>query len=420
MNLINKPRMKILIGAIVLLFSVGSNAELTKQDWKTPGDNLILQDSDTGLEWLKITQTLNMSVNDVMGQWYGNTEIQPLAGNFSEFRYATNTEIEQLYTNFGIKTFDYVRNSENITGAKVAFQALGTSLENTSLQAQYGLGINASNEVIRPRIVWEKLYHGAKALVNTGGLLDTKNKYTGSYLVREIKAPPIPASVKFSEYFFSGNNGNTWTYLKSDFSQFTYTYETINIGVNAGFIKVGNENSGIIFESHGDLITWHEVIGGDALIQPFSLPIDMPLNQDIGLELIALKSHHITVPAGDFNDVIALVWLDRNFPANTMNATLGINAITASAVTKVEWYAKGVGLIKTYGVDAGTGSNDGTLNELFSYGEEILLPSNKSGDIPASDSAGGMLNIYLMIILLLCLISVRAVSLTIVKQRSPL
>src|SRR5438876_5308008 len=67
-------------------------------DWKSPGDGWLLRDTNTNLTWLHLSQTLNRSVNDLMGQFFGNTNILPLVGEFSNFRYATTPEVAQLYT----------------------------------------------------------------------------------------------------------------------------------------------------------------------------------------------------------------------------------------------------------------------------------------------------------------------------------
>lgn len=230
-----------------------------------------------------------------------------------------------------------------------------------------------------------------------GTYIESSTNHTVGVRINVNAAPGTPATIKFSEYFFNGNDGDTWSYVKSDNSQFTYTYESINIGLNAGRIKVGNSSGGIIYESSGDVITWHEVIGEAVLIPPFSFPVDISLDQETGLELIVLKLPNLTVQAGTFDDVIVFAWLDKNFPPNTMNTDLGLNAITASAVTDVDWYAKGVGLIKRYGVDAATGNNDGTMDELLSH--SVV----DSGVVSASESGGGGGSISLLV---LCLFSI--------------
>ena len=57
-----------------------AQAALEKLDWHSAGDGLILHDTNTDLKWLNVTQTLNLSVNDLMGQPFGNTSYLPLVG----------------------------------------------------------------------------------------------------------------------------------------------------------------------------------------------------------------------------------------------------------------------------------------------------------------------------------------------------
>lgn len=216
----------------------------------------------------------------------------------------------------------------------------------------------------------------------------------------EISAQVIP-TVKFIEYYFSGKDGDKWTYINSDATRFTYTYENINVGPNEGCIKIGNSNGGVIFEISADNVIWHELIGEAVLTPPFVFPSDLLLNQQTGLDLVVLRQSNITVQSENYNDVIVLVWLDRNFPSNIMNTTLGLEDITASGVTDVDWYAKGVGLIKRYGVNAETGENDGTMYELLNY---TIASSSQSSVDADSGSGGGKVDFYLICFLLIPLI----------------
>jgi len=52
-------------GAMALTMSVSAHAELQVKDWKAAGDGLITFDTETGLEWLNLSQTLNNSINTI-------------------------------------------------------------------------------------------------------------------------------------------------------------------------------------------------------------------------------------------------------------------------------------------------------------------------------------------------------------------
>ncbi len=189
--------------AAVFFLSITSpaNAALMKLDWKSPGDGLILRDSNTNLEWLNLTQTLNLSVNDIMGQWFGNINILPLAGTFSEFRYASKVEVGQLYTDFGIVTLDNTDIAANWIGANVAFQALGlTGSNNYGVKLQEGLSIDSPGVANAPEIVADIYAKTARAFVFPTPTLnnlydfDGKRATMGSYLVRDVSTVPIPTS----------------------------------------------------------------------------------------------------------------------------------------------------------------------------------------------------------------------------------
>jgi hypothetical protein len=47
----------------MVLASAGASAELIKGDWKSVNDNLSVVDTETGVEWLSLTQTHGMSLN---------------------------------------------------------------------------------------------------------------------------------------------------------------------------------------------------------------------------------------------------------------------------------------------------------------------------------------------------------------------
>ena len=67
--------LKVILGALVLLVSVQSNAALVERDLFSPGDGLVTFDSSSGLEWLDMSLTLELSYNDVIGG-VGNTWIE--------------------------------------------------------------------------------------------------------------------------------------------------------------------------------------------------------------------------------------------------------------------------------------------------------------------------------------------------------
>ncbi len=59
----------ILFATIALFFSASSNSALIDIDWQTSGDNLIIRDTDSGLDWLDLRVTADLSHNTVVLIW---------------------------------------------------------------------------------------------------------------------------------------------------------------------------------------------------------------------------------------------------------------------------------------------------------------------------------------------------------------
>jgi len=83
------------LAGMVLIISSNANATVISLDWRVAGDNLITRDTGSGLDWLDLTETNNMSYDTVQGQL-------GVGGAFEGFRYATNAEVISMWANFGI------------------------------------------------------------------------------------------------------------------------------------------------------------------------------------------------------------------------------------------------------------------------------------------------------------------------------
>lgn len=128
----------------------------------------------------------------------------------------------------------------------------------------------------------------------------------------------------------AGDIGDTWTYENLDNTQFTWTLSEIVSGPNAGFLERGNINSGMVYDLTNDVLTIHEldkspidptwglVLSKIELGQVVTLNDD-PINPS---KYLFWDIPSITVKAGTYNDVLALVWLDENFGANSANTLL--------------------------------------------------------------------------------------------------
>lgn len=96
-----------LISAIVLACSASAaSATIVSQDDAKFGAGALTFDSATGLQWLDLTLSTNLSYTYVLTQFGAG-------GAFEGFRYATLTELNKLETNFGFTSL----NSSNLTVA---------------------------------------------------------------------------------------------------------------------------------------------------------------------------------------------------------------------------------------------------------------------------------------------------------------
>ena len=83
---------------LLLLVWENSWAALVDVDLFTPGDKKLTRDSATGLDWLDLTESTNLSVNDIQGGAGGYVDMG--------FRYATIEELHGLRNAAGSSTSD--------------------------------------------------------------------------------------------------------------------------------------------------------------------------------------------------------------------------------------------------------------------------------------------------------------------------
>jgi hypothetical protein len=106
--------MKLKLTLIALLISATSaHAELVAIDWEVAGDGLATLDTDTGLEWLDLTQTYEMSINQA-------ESLTAEGSAFEGWRLPTRVEVTQLLAN------TFVDTSINIGSTNYVYDSLGT------------------------------------------------------------------------------------------------------------------------------------------------------------------------------------------------------------------------------------------------------------------------------------------------------
>ena len=193
-----------LLGAVyaTLLTITGTtnlNAAIISTDWRFAGDNLITQDTDSGLEWLDLTVTDGLSYYDVV-------VLMDDGGSLHGWRYATRAEVGGLWDAFGGDSNHYSGLSTQNNGL---FKAMAPFVGDLYCEVNVctpGDGetfwITGDREIINfTNINWWSVSRDSTPTEDvfslsalTMGSAST-NTYAGSALVRDISAVPIPAAL---------------------------------------------------------------------------------------------------------------------------------------------------------------------------------------------------------------------------------
>lgn len=194
--------LKSIIGAVcacLVAVSFNVNAALVSVDWKTTGDNLITTDTVSGLDWLDLTETNDMSYNYVSGQLGSG-------GQFEGFRYATPAEVVDLWANWSI---DLSTIQSPIVGADPAVITATSYLGNITCvtscsPSTYGvLGMSEEPDWGDWFILLGAYHNNGTELTQTDYISTIDNVFpgltwhhtdAGSYLVR-ASVVPIPSAV---------------------------------------------------------------------------------------------------------------------------------------------------------------------------------------------------------------------------------
>lgn len=185
-------RIALVLGTAALMASGMSHAALVKQDLLTAGDGLVTLDTDTHLEWLKLTATQDLSVDAVLGGaggWVG-------AG----FQYASFSQVGQLLNDAGYlgSISDYATLSlvaDNVSANTFLDDFGSTSPTNFTFgfmspypcSRTIGSATTCTDYVqINANGAADKGY----AIPDSGAFgTDTARPYVGSFLVRTVPEP---------------------------------------------------------------------------------------------------------------------------------------------------------------------------------------------------------------------------------------
>jgi len=180
----------------LVFFSSNASAAVVSADWNNLGDNLITQDTVSGLNWLDLTETNGLSYDYVSGQL-------GTGGQYEGFRYATDSEVVALWANWGVNLATGASGSisgpdSNVQGAASTLGNIFPEASNQYLAGALGITIDSPATGNRSQLgafitfnPTNTYYYldGSYAQLDSNALV-----YSGSYLV-ETAVVPIPAAV---------------------------------------------------------------------------------------------------------------------------------------------------------------------------------------------------------------------------------
>ena len=192
-------KIKILLGASALLFSSLIHASIISIDDPVFGIDSVTQDSESGLDWLDVTLSINRSFLDVNSQF-------GIGGDYEGWRYANTSDFTQLWHNIlgnnptGLTHTIHASSSSDLLPWIQVFGDTSTN-ENFWLNASYTIGFldSAPGYTSRPysAAVYIDDTYSQHFTDATYGWYYGDNHYStvGSWLVRETSPVPIPAAV---------------------------------------------------------------------------------------------------------------------------------------------------------------------------------------------------------------------------------
>lgn len=161
-----------------LLMAAPASATLLEATIVNPDDGLF--DSDSGLQWLDLTETLGLSYNAVQASSF----VTALG-----FRHATSTEVETLFLNAGFLTTNNANNPANNAAAAQLLDLLGCTLFCGTINATgRGFADYSATYTVRPNYHTSGLGAGAAVISLFSNNLDLVDTSAGHFLVR--LAPP--------------------------------------------------------------------------------------------------------------------------------------------------------------------------------------------------------------------------------------
>lgn len=201
--MLNLPASSLITALLFLTPALPAHAMLINMDWQTAGDGLMVRDTATNLEWLKLTETAGLPYLTVSTQLGAG-------GTYAGLRYATNAEVAAVFGDyFGIDLIMgwYGEVPAYLDpGVRLASEALGDGVSGgtddvSGPNANYRLVgltgelmLNGSPFALGAVTRWSDTdYYRIKDPLSSGDFYAGDFDWIGSYLVRTAETP-IPAA----------------------------------------------------------------------------------------------------------------------------------------------------------------------------------------------------------------------------------
>ena len=184
-NMVIRTVLIVFVCLSTLFSPVAGQCELIKVDLSSPGDGLIIRDTVTSLDWLKLTLTTGQSYNSVMRGFGGYIQ--------SGFRYATPQEVQNFFQSQGIVPNGLALESQ-VPGVQRIFELLGITQVVEQGYNSFGLYYPSHpmhpDEIVSSAQLFLRNGPPAKggAFIHNGGDSTGDHAYytVGSFLVRPV------------------------------------------------------------------------------------------------------------------------------------------------------------------------------------------------------------------------------------------
>jgi len=179
--------------ALVSLLAIGSfsaNADIVKGDWKQQGDRLSFADTETGIEWLALTETTNKSINQISALF---------DTTYKGWRLPTEDEVYTMMTHVfgdaskipGVGEHDNIQKSDTYQFYSSFGKSWITQNSASTFYAYTSMGLHVSddeNKLLLTGVEYVDTKESRIRMLQSYGnvnLFDISSRYGGVYLVSD-------------------------------------------------------------------------------------------------------------------------------------------------------------------------------------------------------------------------------------------